>query len=43
MSKKKRHTKEEIDKFHQIILDLQKKSDFSVNITPQSTPKKQKP
>ena len=37
----KRHTKEELQKFHKIIMDLQSRSDFKPYFTPQSTPKKQ--
>ena len=40
LSSKKRHSKEELKKFHKIILDLQKREDFKPNLTPQSTPKK---
>lgn len=37
---KKRHSKEELSKFHQTIIDLQKRADFKPNTTPQCTPKK---
>lgn len=42
LNSKKRHTQEELVKFHKKILDLQKRDDFKPASTPQSTPKKGK-